>query len=75
MTISNSLILLYKIAALRLLPWMACMQKKQKHFSAKMTVIYELIRGSLGSSPVFYPSIFLFYASLAIDGHPCPYSN
>jgi hypothetical protein len=50
--ISNSLILLYKIAALRLLPWMACMQKMQRsgvqeHFSVAMTEIYELIRGFL----------------------------
>jgi len=45
--ISNSLVLLYKIAALRLLPWMACMQKMQEHFSVAMTVIYELIRDSL----------------------------
>jgi hypothetical protein len=62
--ISNALILLYKIAALCLLPWipkalamlvgqaLACMQKMQRsgvqeHFSVAMTVIYELIRGSL----------------------------
>ncbi len=59
MAISNSLILLYKIAALRLLPWipkalamlagqaLACMQKMQEHFSVAMTVIYQLIRGAL----------------------------
>jgi len=45
--ISNSLILLHKIAALRLWPWMACMQKMQEHFSVAMTAIYVLIRGSL----------------------------
>jgi len=48
--ISNPLILPYKIAALRLLPWipkalamlvgqaLACMQKMQEHFSVAMTV-------------------------------------
>ena len=55
MAISNSLILPHKIAALRLLPWMACMQKMQEHFSVAMTVIYELIRGSLTDLRVIYP--------------------
>jgi len=45
--ISHSLILSQKIATLRLLPWMACMQKMQEYFSVAMTVIHELIRGSL----------------------------
>ncbi len=85
MAISNSLILLYKIAALRLRPkrslrsrggplrWipkalamlvgqaLACMQRSgvpemqrsgvPEHYSVVMTVIYELIRGSLDMIP------------------------
>jgi hypothetical protein len=59
--ISNSLILRHKIAALRLLPRipkalamlagqaLACMQRSgvPEHFSVAMTIIYDLIRGSL----------------------------
>jgi hypothetical protein len=31
-----------QIASLRLLPWMACMQKMQEHFSVAMTRVLAL---------------------------------
>jgi hypothetical protein len=39
-----------KIASLRLLPWMASMQKMQEQFSAAMTLIFGFCRGSLRDS-------------------------
>jgi len=77
--IVNSLILLYKIAALRLLPCipkalamlvgraLACIQKMQEHFSVAMTIIYELIRVSLRifALPGFQASLAPFGTSLS----------